>query len=134
MLEHHEIGDTQAFSFDHEVLSILRELLLHELEQKESEQQIMSYAEEVEKAVEIAAEFHPDLILMDIQLPDMDGLEATKRLKADPATASIPVIAVTSLAMRGDREKIEEAGCAGYFTKPIDIKTFADEVKTFIGS
>ena len=87
-----------------------------------------------EKALEIAAESHPDLILMDVQLPGMDGLEATKRLKADPATASIPVVAVTSLAMRGDREKIEEAGCAGYLTKPIDIKTFADEVKKFIGS
>ena len=89
-------------------------------------------AVDAEKALEIAVESHPDLILMDIQMAGMDGLEATKRLKADPSTASIPVIAVTSLAMRGDREKIVEAGCAGYFTKPIDIKTFADEVKKFI--
>ena len=85
------------------------------------------------KALEIAAESHPDLILMDVQLPGMSGLEATERLKADPKTASIPVVAVTSLAMKGDREKSEEAGCVGYITKPIDINTFADEVKKYIG-
>lgn len=70
----------------------------------------------------------PDLIVMDIQLPGMDGLEATRKLKEQATTADIPVIAVTSYAMKGDREKALAAGCAGYVTKPIDKKMFIDEV------
>ena len=70
----------------------------------------------------------PDLIVMDIQLPGMDGLEATKKLKQQPTTADIPVVAVTSYAMKGDREKALAAGCAGYVTKPIDKDTFIQEV------
>ena len=70
----------------------------------------------------------PDLIVMDIQLPGMDGLETTRKLKEQPATADIPVIAVTSYAMKGDREKALAAGCAGYVTKPIDKNTFIQEV------
>ena len=62
---------------------------------------------------------HPDLILMDIQLPGMDGLAATTLLKEDPATASIPVIALTAMAMRGDQEKTKVAGCDAYITKPL---------------
>ncbi|MFC1608060.1 response regulator [Candidatus Latescibacterota bacterium] len=82
------------------------------------------------EALELTATSTPDLILMDIQLPgEMDGIEATRRLKANPATASIPVVAVTSLAMKGDREKTEQAGCVDYFVKPIDIKTFAEDIK-----
>jgi CheY-like chemotaxis protein len=73
---------------------------------------------------------HPDLIVMDIQLPGMDGLEATKKLKEDPVTRDIPVIAVTSYAMTGDREKALAAGCVGYITKPIDKATFIDEIAT----
>jgi CheY-like chemotaxis protein len=70
----------------------------------------------------------PHLILMDLQLPGMDGLEATKRLKEDPGTRDIPVLAVTSYAMKGDREKAFAAGCVGYMTKPIDKATFVQEV------
>jgi len=70
----------------------------------------------------------PDLILMDIQLPGMDGLEATTKLKAEPATANIPVIAVTSYAMAGDRDKALAAGCSGYVTKPIDKTIFLAEI------
>ena len=69
-----------------------------------------------------------DLIVMDIQLPEMDGLEATTKLKAEPATAKIPVIAVTSYAMAGDRERALAAGCSGFVTKPIDKTVFLAEI------
>ena len=73
-------------------------------------------------------ERRPDLILMDIQLPGMDGLTATRQLKEDPATRDIPVLAVTSYAMKGDEAKAFEAGCSGYVTKPIDKKLFLETV------
>jgi CheY-like chemotaxis protein len=85
-------------------------------------------------AFEILEKERPDLIVMDIQLPGMDGLEATRKLKEQPGTADIPVIAVTSYAMKGDREKALAAGCAGYVTKPIDKKTFIEEVAAHVGS
>ena len=65
----------------------------------------------------------PDVILMDLQLPGIDGLELTRRIKSDPATAGIAIIAVTAYAMKGDREKALEAGCDAYVTKPIDTRT-----------
>ena len=74
----------------------------------------------------------PDLILMDVQLPGMDGLEATRKLKEEPTTRDIPVVAVTSYAMKGDREKALAAGCSGYITKPIDKDTFVREVATVL--
>lgn len=74
----------------------------------------------------------PDLIVMDIQLPGMDGLEATRKIKEQPATANIPVVAVTSYAMKGDREKALAAGCAGYVTKPIDKDAFIKEVASHL--
>jgi two-component system, cell cycle response regulator DivK len=86
------------------------------------------------QAFEILEKERPDLIVMDIQLPGMDGLEATRKLKEQPTTADIPVIAVTSYAMKGDREKALAAGCAGYVTKPIDKKTFIEEVAMRLGS
>ncbi len=89
-------------------------------------------AAEARSALTIATEHRPDLILMDIQLPGMDGLDATRALKADPATASIPVAAVTSHAMQGERERAVEAGCTGYFSKPIDIATFAADLKKLL--
>jgi CheY-like chemotaxis protein len=73
-------------------------------------------------------ERRPDLILMDIQLPEVDGLTATRHLKADPATQDIPVVAVTSYAMKGDETRALEAGCSGYVTKPIDKTLFLDTV------
>jgi len=85
-------------------------------------------------AFEMVDKEHPDLIVMDIQLPGMDGLEITRKLKEQPATADIPVIAVTSFAMKGDREKALAAGCAGYVTKPIDKNTFIQEVAAHMGS
>ena len=84
-------------------------------------------------AFEMLETDRPDLIVMDIQLPGMDGLEATRKLKEEPATADIPVIAVTSYAMKGDREKALAAGCAGYVTKPIDKKIFIQEIAAQLG-
>ena len=80
------------------------------------------------KAVELAREKKPNLILMDIQMPVMDGIEATKILKADAETKNIPIIALTSYAMKEDEEKIREVGCDGYITKPIDIREFLKKV------
>ncbi len=82
-----------------------------------------------EDAIRLAKETHPDLILMDIQLPAMDGYEATRRIKSDPEFKTIPIIAVTSFAMKGDKEKVVEAGCDGYIVKPIDIKRLPELVK-----
>jgi two-component system, cell cycle response regulator DivK len=79
-------------------------------------------------AFEILKSEQVDLIVMDIQLPGIDGLEATRQLRADPATANIPVIAVTSYAMAGDRDKALAAGCSGYVTKPIDKTIFLAEI------
>ena len=79
--------------------------------------------------VELAAARKPDLILMDIQLPGMDGLEATRLLRADSETRCIPVVAVTSYAMVGDEERIRQAGCDGYIAKPIDLNTFRETVE-----
>jgi two-component system, cell cycle response regulator DivK len=74
----------------------------------------------------------PDLILMDVQLPGQDGLALTRQLTADPATAAIPIIALTANAMTGDREKAIAAGCKGYISKPIDTRTLGDQVREFL--
>ena len=79
-------------------------------------------------------ERQPDLILMDIQLPGMDGLAATKELKANPSTRGIPVVAVTSYAMKGDEAKAFEAGCCGYVTKPIDKGRLLEAVTKALGN
>ncbi len=76
----------------------------------------------------------PDLILMDVQMPGMDGLTLTRRLKGDARTADIPVVALTALAMMGDRERTLEAGCSGYISKPINTRTFASEVSKYLPS
>lgn len=81
-------------------------------------------ATNAEAGLTLARDGHPDLILMDIQLPGMDGLQATALLKADQATSDIPIIALTALAMKGDEERILAAGCDGYVAKPLDYKDF----------
>jgi two-component system, cell cycle response regulator DivK len=85
------------------------------------------------KALDIAREHLPDLILMDIQLPEVSGLEVTKWLKEDDRLRSIPVIAVTAFAMKGDEEKIREGGCEAYISKPISVGAFLDTVQLFLG-
>lgn len=84
----------------------------------------VSKAVNAEAGLMLARAEHPDLILMDIQLPGMDGLQATALLKADAATRDIPVIALTALAMKGDEERIRAAGCNGYISKPLSYKAF----------
>ena len=75
---------------------------------------------------------HPDLILMDIQLPGMDGLTLTRQIKADPATRHITVVAFTAYAMKGDEEIMRAAGCDGYLAKPIDVSRFATQVRDLL--
>lgn len=79
--------------------------------------------------LELAASVQPDLILLDIQLPGMDGHAVARTLKADPVLKAIPIVAVTSYAMAGDREKVLAAGAEGYIEKPINPETFVDEVE-----
>lgn len=81
-------------------------------------------ATDAETGLTLARDEHPDLILMDIQLPGMDGLQATALLKRDEATRAIPVIALTALAMKGDEERIRAAGCDGYIAKPMRYQEF----------
>lgn len=85
------------------------------------------------EALALAREHHPDLILMDIQLPEVSGLEVTKWLKDDDNLRSIPVVAVTAFAMKGDEERIREGGCEAYISKPISVSKFMDTVRQFIG-
>jgi CheY-like chemotaxis protein len=89
-------------------------------------------AETGETGVELARERHPAVILMDVNLPQMDGREAMKILKADASTRQIPIIAVTSLAMKGDRERLLAAGFDGYISKPIDIKELPRLVESYV--
>jgi CheY-like chemotaxis protein len=90
-------------------------------------------ADNAETGIELAKEQQPDLILMDIQLPGMDGLSATRELKTDPEVKGIPVIALTAYAMLGDEQKALEAGCVGYIPKPLDTKEFPNIISRFLG-
>jgi two-component system, cell cycle response regulator DivK len=83
-------------------------------------------------AMRIAREHRPDLILMDIQLPEISGLEVTKWLKEDPELRAIPIIAVTAFAMKGDEEKIRQGGCEAYIAKPISVTKFLETVERFL--
>ena len=84
--------------------------------------------------VALAAEHLPDAILLDIRLPDMDGTQAARLLKDDPHTASIPLVALTSLAMKGDREWLLATGFEGYLEKPISVREFPEQVRSFCRS
>ena len=89
-------------------------------------------ANDAEEALEVLKVFSPRLILMDIQLPGMDGLELTRRLKADPATRAITILGLTAYAMKGDQEKILAAGCDGYISKPIDTRTLPEVISHYL--
>ena len=89
-------------------------------------------AEDGLKAIELARRLRPDVVLMDVQLPKLDGLEATRRLQADPATREIPVIALTASAMIEDRERVLQAGCIGHIAKPIDTANLAREINALL--
>lgn len=84
------------------------------------------------EALKLARTHKPDLILMDIQLPEVSGLEVTKWLKEDESLRAIPVIAVTAFAMKGDEEKIREGGCEAYISKPISVVNFLETVQKFL--
>src|SRR6188768_4563172 len=85
------------------------------------------------EALDLARAHHPDLILMDIQLPEVSGLEVTKWLKEDDELHVIPVIAVTAFAMKGDEERIRQGGCEAYVSKPISVPKFLETLKTYLG-
>ena len=85
------------------------------------------------EALDLARKHRPDLILMDIQLPEVSGLEVTRWIKDDPELRSIPVVAVTAFAMKGDEERIREGGCEAYLSKPISVGKFIETVRRFIG-
>jgi two-component system, cell cycle response regulator DivK len=93
--------------------------------------QVESASDATQAQARIAAGY-PDLILMDIQLPGVDGLELTRQLKADPATRHIVVLALTAYAMKGDEAKMRAAGCNGYIAKPIEVVSFAAQVRAFL--
>ncbi len=84
-------------------------------------------------ALDLARQHRPDLILMDIQLPEVSGLEVTKWIKQDEELKSIPIIAVTAFAMKGDEEKIRQGGCEAYIAKPISVAGFLETVRSFAG-
>src|SRR5579871_3367383 len=85
------------------------------------------------EALQLARLHHPDLILMDIQLPEISGLEVTKWIKEDDDLRAIPVIAVTAFAMKGDEERIRQGGCEAYLSKPISVTKFIETVKAYLG-
>ena len=95
---------------------------------------VVSSAQTAEEGLRMAREILPDLVLMDFSLPGMDGLSATKNLKADPTTRHLAVVGLTANAMKGDEELALNAGCDGYLTKPIDTRTFIAAVTKFIES
>jgi len=106
-----------------------RDMLSRRLKRQDHE---VSTAQDGVAGVEAARAQRPDLILMDMSLPQMDGWEATRRLKADPATCAIPIIALTAHAMQGDREKALEAGCDDYDSKPIDFARLNEKMSAFL--
>lgn len=89
-------------------------------------------AADAEEAMALLADFKPRMILMDIQLPGMDGLELTRRLKADPAMKGVVILGLTAYAMKGDEEKVLAAGCDGYISKPIDTRRFPGLIAEYL--
>jgi len=89
-------------------------------------------ASDADEALSVLREFRPRLILMDLQMPGMDGLELTRRLKKDPELASVTILALTAYAMKGDEERARAAGCDGYVAKPIDTRTIASVIEGYL--
>jgi len=104
--------------------------LFHDLLEAHGVDTIQTY--DGKNVLELARDNKPDLILMDIQLPEISGLEVTEMLKADDELKSIPVIAVTAFAMKGDEQKIREGGCEDYISKPISVGSFMDTINQYI--
>ena len=89
-------------------------------------------AVDAETGIQLARQHLPDLILMDIQLPNMDGLEATRLIRKDPVLKDVPVVALTSYAMQGDEDKAKDSGCSGYISKPIDTRSFLETIDRYL--
>jgi two-component system cell cycle response regulator DivK len=106
-----------------------RELVIKVLKSKGY---LLMEATDGEAALEQAIKQKPDLILMDISLPKIDGYEVTRRLKEQESFKAVPIIALTAHAMKGDREKALEAGCDGYIPKPISVRELPDQIQTFL--
>jgi CheY-like chemotaxis protein len=106
-----------------------RDMLSRRLKRRDFEV-VMAFAGE--EGIQMASDEQPDLILMDMSLPKIDGWEATRTLKANPETASIPVIALTAHAMKEDEQKARDAGCDDYDTKPVDFKRLLGKVNAFL--
>ncbi len=106
--------------------------LIKGLFKKRKPEYVILEALTAEDGIKIAFENIPDLILMDIQLPDMNGLDATKEIKRETKTRDIPIVALTSYAMDGDEEKAKNSGCSGYITKPIDTREFLINIERFL--
>jgi CheY-like chemotaxis protein len=98
----------------------------------ESDNYTVLEARNAQQGIEMARKHQPDIILMDIQLPDMGGLEATRLIKSDPALKDIPVVAVTAAAMRDDIKQALSAGCVGHISKPIDVKNFTNNMEQLL--
>jgi two-component system cell cycle response regulator DivK len=113
---------------DHAVVRSGLRLLL----EPEADFEIIGEAASGREAIRAVAERRPDIVLMDISMPVMDGLTATRTLKADAELRSIPVIALTALAMKGDEQRIRAAGCDGYISKPISTRTFLLDVRRYL--
>ena len=108
-----------------------RDMLSRRLERKGFE---VIIATDGQAGVDMASSTSPDIILMDLSLPGIDGWEATRQIKADPATQAIPIIALTAHAMAGDEDKARKAGCDDYDTKPINLNRLLDKIKNLLGS
>jgi CheY-like chemotaxis protein len=93
---------------------------------------LVDSAASADEVLERLKDHLPDLILMDVQLPGQDGLSLTRQLKADPATATVPIVALTANAMPGDRERAFAAGCIAYISKPIDTRTLGDQIREYL--
>ncbi|UCC55113.1 MAG: response regulator [Gammaproteobacteria bacterium] len=108
-----------------------RDMLSRRLERKGFE---VAIAVDGQAGVDMASSANPDIILMDLSLPVIDGWEATRRIKADPATQDIPVIALTAHAMKEDEQKAFDAGCDDYDTKPVNLNRLLDKIGNLLGS
>lgn len=107
-------------------------LLVRRILQASDRQYIVDEAENAVVGIRIAREMRPDLILMDLSMPDLDGLTATQLIRTIPELSDVPIVALTANVMRGDRERTLEAGCDGYIGKPIDVDKFANEIEFYL--
>lgn len=105
---------------------------IRKLLQFESDVEVVGAARSGKEGIQLAKDLDPDVVLMDINMPDVDGYSLTSQIKSTPGFASVPIVAVTANVMRGDRERSLEAGCDGYIQKPIDIDVLSQQIERFL--